>query len=68
MERKRFIAGATCPACDESDTLRWWSKENSEYIECVACLHQDHRSMSKEQPVTDKSTKTSDQVIEIFTP
>ncbi|UJF19206.1 YheV family putative metal-binding protein [Vibrio sp. SS-MA-C1-2] len=68
MERKRFIAGATCPACQKEDTLRWWSIENIEHIECVACEHQDQRSMKSTIKSKEPSTEVSDQVIGIFTP
>ncbi len=43
MIRKRFIAGAKCPACQTQDTLRWWIETNIEYVECVSCHHQDQR-------------------------
>ncbi|WP_087017571.1 YheV family putative zinc ribbon protein [Thaumasiovibrio subtropicus] len=43
MTKKRFIAGAKCPACQATDTLRWWVENNIEHVECVACQHQDQR-------------------------
>ena len=38
--RKRFIAGATCPHCQEKDTLAMWRENNVDVVECVKCGHQ----------------------------
>ena len=35
--KKRFIAGAVCPACSEPDKLMMWSEDNTPHRECVAC-------------------------------
>nr|WP_220488678.1 YheV family putative zinc ribbon protein [Aliivibrio sp. SR45-2] len=62
--KKRFIAGAVCPSCKVSDTLRWWQESNIEHVECVECGHTDRR--------TPKSIETSkhaqDDVIGVFKP
>ncbi len=35
--RKRFIAGAKCPLCEQTDSLRVWEQNDIEVVECVAC-------------------------------
>lgn len=54
--KKRFIAGAICPACAKEDTLRWWIDAHIEVIECVACGHRDSRL-----PTDSKSSRESNQ-------
>ncbi|EJT82644.1 hypothetical protein PPS11_45632 [Pseudomonas putida S11] len=35
--KKRFIAGAVCPACSETDKLMMWNEDGVPHRECVAC-------------------------------
>ncbi|NLS14661.1 YheV family putative metal-binding protein [Vibrio sp. SM6] len=35
--KKRFIAEARCPSCQQQDVLRWWIASNIEWVECVEC-------------------------------
>lgn len=35
--RKRFIAGAKCPACQAQDTMAMWRENNVDIVECVKC-------------------------------
>lgn len=66
--KKRFIAGAVCPACQKQDTLRWWTENGIERVECVECQHTDRRVPQaveqSEYLVKDKKQ----QVIGIFKP
>ncbi|WP_166364671.1 YheV family putative zinc ribbon protein [Pseudomonas akapageensis] len=39
--KKRFIAGAVCPACSEPDKLMMWSENDVPHRECVACGYAD---------------------------
>lgn len=39
--KKRFIAGAVCPACSEQDKLMMWSEDDVPHRECVACGYAD---------------------------
>ena len=42
MNKKRFIAGALCPACSLQDKLRMWRVEDgSVHIDCVNCGFSD---------------------------
>ncbi|MDD1782152.1 YheV family putative metal-binding protein [Enterovibrio sp. ZSDZ35] len=68
MSKKRFIAGATCPACQSADTLRWWQEHHVEVVECVSCGHSDRRSPVASDTSTSEPTEQDAQVIGIFKP
>ncbi len=64
LMRKRFIAGAVCPQCQQKDTLAMWQENNIDVVECVKCGHQMREA--------DKSAKShvrdTETVIGIFHP
>ncbi|CAM4291363.1 YheV family putative zinc ribbon protein [Vibrio agarivorans] len=62
--KKRFIAGAACPECKTTDTLRWWIDNNIEWVECVECLHTQQRKPKS----LEQSTQPEQQMIGIFKP
>lgn len=62
--RKRFIAGATCPSCNNIDTLMLYYENNVEKLACVNCDYQDTQTS---QEVTDAS-KTNSGIIGVFKP
>lgn len=62
--KKRFIAGANCPKCQQQDTLRWWIENNIELVECVDCGHQDQRKPE----AVEETQHESEQMIGIFKP
>ncbi|GAL08920.1 YheV family putative zinc ribbon protein [Photobacterium aphoticum] len=68
MAKKRFIAGAVCPSCQQQDTLRWWQENDVEHVECVACAHTDVRAPQSVEDSTQLSAQTKQQVIGIFKP
>ncbi|WP_447648725.1 YheV family putative zinc ribbon protein [Pseudomonas abietaniphila] len=41
ITKKRFIAGAVCPACSEPDKLMMWSEDDVPHRECVHCGYSD---------------------------
>lgn len=41
--KKRFIAGAKCPACQALDRVVMYSLPEREWIECVDCGHRENR-------------------------
>jgi len=41
ITKKRFIAGAVCPACSEPDKLMMWNEDGVPHRECVACGYSD---------------------------
>ena len=63
MTKKRFIAGAICPTCNECDTLKWWRVSHMEVKECVACGHIERRV---DTPVEYFDDETKEKVIGIF--
>ena len=38
---KRFIAGANCPKCSSTDSIRRWSDDKNSYHECIVCGYVD---------------------------
>lgn len=64
MTKKRFIAGATCPECKKTDTLRWWVDHHVEVVECIECGHTDRKSPNS----TPEQRGEEAQVIGIFKP
>ncbi|PAU86804.1 DNA-binding protein [Pseudomonas sp. WN033] len=39
--KKRFIAGAVCPACSQMDTIRMFEEDGVPHRECVNCGYAD---------------------------
>ncbi|HAS63240.1 MAG TPA: DNA-binding protein [Vibrio sp.] len=62
--KKRFIAGASCPQCQQQDSLRWWIENNIELVECVDC---DYHEQRKPKSV-DKTQRADENMIGIFSP
>lgn len=62
--RKRFIAGAVCPACNAMDTLAVWREDQVEVVECVKCGH--HQRQPEAQ--VEKHVRPQEHVIGIFHP
>ncbi|CAK9886513.1 MAG: hypothetical protein XXXJIFNMEKO3_02958 [Candidatus Erwinia impunctatus] len=52
--RKRFIAGAICPACQHSDTLAYWFQDNRHHAECAHCGHSVTETMEKTPEAFEK--------------
>ncbi len=38
-QKKRFIAGASCPECKAMDTMMLYKEHDVEKVECVQCGH-----------------------------
>lgn len=45
--KKRFIAGAVCPACKQVDKLQLWSEAGENVFQCVSCGHQERQPLDK---------------------
>lgn len=60
---KRFIAGAVCPHCRETDSLALWRENQVDIVECVKCGYQ-MREVDKQ--VREK-LKNDGQIIGVFT-
>jgi uncharacterized metal-binding protein (TIGR02443 family) len=41
LSKKRFIAGAVCPACSEMDKVQMWDEDGVPHRECVTCGYAD---------------------------
>lgn len=39
--KRRFIAGANCPKCKQSDVITVFHENGSDWQACVACGHQE---------------------------
>ncbi len=62
--KRRFIAGARCPKCEQMDTLMLYLQNNVEKVECVACGHM----MSQPQSEVADKTRDNESVIGVFKP
>lgn len=63
-QKKRFIAGATCPKCNQMDTMMLYIENNVEKVECTSCGHQ----MEQPEGTTAGSTRQFEQIIGVFNP
>lgn len=60
--KTRFIAGASCPECGDTDTLKLHvpCESGEEYVECVSC------GMQKTRPKAESESKDQTEVIGLF--
>lgn len=63
-QRKRFIAGAVCPACKAQDSMAMWRENSVDVVECVKCGHQ----MRETDKAVREHVRKEEQVIGIFHP
>lgn len=63
-QKKRFIAGATCPECKKQDTMMLYKEMDVEKVECVECGH----TMTQAEGQVQASTRQFEQVIGVFKP
>lgn len=62
--KKRFIAGATCPACRSFDSLYLYFEHNVEKLACAKC---DYQKSQVDDTISNK-TRDNENVIGIFKP
>ncbi|MBY5993051.1 YheV family putative zinc ribbon protein [Ferrimonas balearica] len=60
--KKRFIAGARCPECQEQDSVMLYSESGVEVMECVACGYRKHQAPEPAEK------QASGEVIGVFKP
>lgn len=48
MLKKRFIAGASCPKCQQVDKVFTYEKEGREYAACTQCDYLEARPTPEE--------------------
>lgn len=63
-QKKRFIAGASCPECKVMDTMMLYREHDVEKVECVECGHK----MAQPDNAVQASTRQFEQVIGVFKP
>ncbi|WP_416306825.1 YheV family putative zinc ribbon protein [Neptunicella sp. SCSIO 80796] len=62
--KKRFIAGAVCPKCQELDSIMLFWQDNIEQLECVKCGYHDSQPGDKVQ----QASRNEEKVIGVFKP
>ena len=62
--KKRFIAGAICPKCKDTDTLALTKELGVEKVTCVSCGEQ----MAQPEEHVSKEIRSEEQVIGVFKP
>lgn len=63
-QKKRFIAGATCPECKKMDTMMLYKENGVEKVECKSCGH----VMTQPEGAVQGATRQFEQVIGVFNP
>lgn len=54
--KRRFIAGAMCPACEQLDKIVMYDADDKRWRECVACGFKDELT---EQPQQELKTRVN---------
>lgn len=62
--RKRFIAGARCPHCQQADSLALWQHEGVDVVACVACGNH----MPTDEKVGPEKRRFDEKIIALFRP
>lgn len=57
--KKRFIAGAVCPACSAPDTVKMWDVDGVPHRECVACGFADLLNAQGQSVPTELGTRVN---------
>ncbi|KAF1070721.1 MAG: hypothetical protein GAK45_00719 [Pseudomonas citronellolis] len=57
--KKRFIAGAVCPACSEQDKIVMWDVDGVPHRECVACGYSDTLNAQGQSVPRELSTRVN---------
>ncbi|MBT8140490.1 MAG: YheV family putative metal-binding protein [Gammaproteobacteria bacterium] len=72
MEKKRFIAGATCPDCKAQDTVYTFLQDGQQWRACASCdMRQNIESLAsagQELPTRVNQPRLGDQVLAHETP
>ena len=63
-QRKRFIAGATCPQCRSIDSIMLYFENNVEKLQWVKC---DYKDVQSSTDVSEQVASSAD-VIGVFKP
>jgi len=63
-QRKRFIAGATCPKCKSLDSIMLYFENNIEKLKCIKCDYAESQAPSGVENVS----RNGENVIGVFKP
>lgn len=63
-KRRRFIAGAVCPHCQQQDTLALYRELETEVVECVQCGHRQTQAAAH----IEQHKRPDEQIIGLFRP
>ena len=66
--KKRFIAGAVCPACSEPDKLMMWSEDDVPHRECVACGYSDTLNAQGQSVPSELGTRVNKVAVKVARP
>ncbi len=61
-KKKRFVAGAKCPTCNEVDVIQLFQVNGVETIECVSCGYQQ----TQVEGEVNGATRNFEQMIGVF--
>lgn len=61
--KKRFIAGAVCPACSEQDKIVMWEEDGVPHRECVACGYVDTLNAQGQSVPKELATRVNDSAL-----
>jgi uncharacterized metal-binding protein (TIGR02443 family) len=68
ITKKRFIAGAVCPACSEPDKLMMWSVDEVPHRECVACGYSDTLNAQGQSVPSELGTRVNKVAVKVASP
>ena len=63
-KKKRFVAGAKCPTCNEIDVIQLFQVNEVETIECVSCGY----TQAQADGEVSTATRDFEQMIGVFKP
>jgi uncharacterized metal-binding protein (TIGR02443 family) len=64
-QKRRFIAGATCPSCSQEDKIVLVIEAHHEFIHCMNCEFIEHRPTN---PIQKSSLAKNEQLVTWYPP
>ena len=67
--RKRFIAGAKCPACHLEDKIQMFQEHGKSVYQCVACGHKEtenYAAHAEDEAVHNEEPEVLEQPLQFF--
>ena len=66
--KKRFIAGAVCPACSEMDRIKMWEVDGVPHRACVACGYADTLNAQGQSVPRELGTRVNQAAVKVPDP